>query len=128
MLEVRAPDHQCVHSLEDILVQRPRVMCTPAKLLADVYVNPKARFQLCYPVYRVCGQGSKLFRVPEIGIRALQGRAAKPDLGTLYLSASQELVTWSNAEAWLKVLRSWSFTQGLGRHMCWILFTCTRRT
>ena len=31
---------------------------TPGKLLAAIYTNPKARFQLTFPVYRVSGRGT----------------------------------------------------------------------
>ena len=87
------PDHQAFISLKDVRLQRARIMCTPAKLPAGVYDNPKARFQLSFPVYRVSGQGNRSFVVPAIGIRAFQCHSMRPDLGLSYLYAAQELLT-----------------------------------
>jgi RNA:NAD 2'-phosphotransferase (TPT1/KptA family) len=55
---------------------------TAGNSLNLVYTNPKARFQLTFLVYRVSGQGTRRFLLPEIGIRAVQGHSARDDIGT----------------------------------------------
>ena len=65
---------------------------TLGKLLALVYTNPKARFQLTYPVYRVSGVGQRKFHVPDIGIRALQGHS-RDDVSLVQLTRAQEPLT-----------------------------------
>ena len=80
-------DHSFV-SLDEILAKR-RATLTLGKLLALVYTNPKARFQLSYPVYRVSGVGQKRFVIPDTGIRALHGRS-RDGVGPEVLTSAQE--------------------------------------
>ena len=75
-------------SLEDMQTKR-RTTLTPGKLLALVYTNPKARFQLSYPLYRVSGVGQRRFLIPDIGIRALQGHS-RDDVGPEVLTSAHE--------------------------------------
>jgi len=65
-------------------------LLTPAKLLVAVFSNPKARFQFSYPVYRVTGTNRKQFVMPDIGLRAVQGRYTCRDTCIGYLLAAQE--------------------------------------
>ena len=52
-----------------------------ANLLSVIYTNPKARFQITFPVYRVSGHGTRRFLIPGIGIRATQGHSLREDVG-----------------------------------------------
>ena len=72
--------------LEDIFKTRHNNL-TPGQLLAVIYTNPKARFQLSYHVCRVIGVGQK-FLIPDIGIRALQGHS-RDAVGPEVLTAAQ---------------------------------------
>ena len=74
-------------SLEEILSQRKTTL-TPGKLLALVYTNPKTRFQLTYPAYRVSGVGQRNFHIPDSEIRALQGHS-RDDVGIVLLIKAQ---------------------------------------
>ena len=72
-------------------------MLTPGKLLAEIYTNPKARFQLTSAVYRASGHGQRSFLVPEIGIRATQGHS-RDDVGPEVLCAAQELLNYDSID------------------------------
>ena len=61
-----------------------------AKLLVAIFANPKQRFQVSFPVYRVSGTSRKQFVMPDIGLRAAQGHSTRSDIGLEYLIAAQE--------------------------------------
>ena len=68
-------------TVEEILTNiRPTRTLGMLLALALISTNPKARFQLSYPVYRVSGVRQRTFHLPDIGIRALQGHS-RDDVG-----------------------------------------------
>ena len=69
------------------MTKRKRTL-TLGKLLALVFTNPKARFQVSYPVYSVSGAGQRKFLIPETGIRALQCHSPD-DVGLEVATAAQ---------------------------------------
>ena len=73
-------------------------LLTPAKLLIAVFTNPKARYQFSYPAYRVSGTSRKLFVMPDIGLRAVQGHSTRGDVSLEYLIAAQEKVRATQKE------------------------------
>ena len=102
-------------NLEDILSGQQHTL-TPRKLLAVIYTNPKARFQLTFPVYRVSGHGQRSFPTPGIGIRATCH--SREDVGLEIMSAAQELLNYKSTvrppvycahgtfiEAWERILK-----------------------
>ena len=65
-------------------------LLTPSKLLIAVCGNPKQRFQVSFPVYRVSGTNRKQYVMPDIGLRAVQGHSTRGDVSLEYLIAAQE--------------------------------------
>ena len=73
-------------------------LLTLAKLIDAFCNNPKARFQLTLPVYRVSGPSRRQYVLPDIGIRATQGHSLRDDMGPEYLMASQERLNLDHEE------------------------------
>ena len=65
-------------------------LLNPAKLLVAIFANPKQRFQVSFPVYRVSGTSRKQFVMPDIGLRTVQGHSTRSDFGLEYLIPAQE--------------------------------------
>ena len=65
-------------------------LLTPSKLLIAIFGNPKQRFQVSFPVYRVSGTNRKQYVMPDLGIRAVQGHSTRGDVGLEYLIAAQD--------------------------------------
>ena len=65
-------------------------LLNPAKLLVAIFANPKQRFQVSFPAYRVSGTSRKQFFMPDIGLRAVQCHSTRSDVGLEYLIAAQE--------------------------------------
>ena len=87
-------DNQAYVNLGTSQERAGRKLYTHTDLLVAMFDNPKARFELSYPVYRVRGQGSRKLRVlPEFGIRATQGHVARPEIGPGFFIAAQEANT-----------------------------------
>ena len=72
---------------------------TPAELINAVCNNPKARFQISFPVYRMSGPNRRQYVLPDIGIRATQGQSLRDDIGPGYLMAAQERLSMDNEES-----------------------------
>ena len=64
-------------------------LLTPSTVLAAIFGNPKQRFQVSCPVYRVSGTNRKQYVMPDIGLRAVQGRSTRGDVNLEYLIAAQ---------------------------------------
>ena len=75
--------------MSEIMKAKPNLQ-TPAKLLVAILTNPKSRFQVSFPVYRVSGPNQKQFVLPDIELRATQGHSVRADVGPGYLMAAQE--------------------------------------
>ena len=65
-------------------------LLTPSKLLVAIFGNPKQRFQVYFPTYRVSGSSRKQYVMPDIGLRAVQGHSTRGDISLEYLKAAQE--------------------------------------
>ena len=63
-------------------------LLTPSKLLVAI-ANPKQRFQVSFPTYRVSGSGRKQYVMPDIGLRAVRGHSTRGDISLEYLLAAQ---------------------------------------
>ena len=63
---------------------------TPSKLFIAIFGNPKQRFQVPFPVYRVSGTNRKQYVMPDIGLRSVQGHSTRGDISLEYLIAAQE--------------------------------------
>ena len=65
-------------------------LLTPSKLLVAIFANPKQRFQVSFPTYRVSGSSRKQYVMPDIGLRAVQGHSTRGDTSLEYLIAAPE--------------------------------------
>ena len=65
-------------------------LLTPSKLLVAIFGNPKQRFQVPFPTYRVSGTSRKQYVMPDIGLRAVQGHSTRGDISLESWIAAQE--------------------------------------
>ena len=65
-------------------------LLTPSKLLVAIFANPKQRFQVSFPTYRVSGSSRQQYVMPDIGLRAVQGHSTRGDVILECLIAAQE--------------------------------------
>jgi len=83
-------DDQFFVSLYDVIDGARWKLIGPEDFLVTVFMNPKARFELTYPEYRVSGQDKV---VPYIYIRATQGHQALEGETEQTLAAAQTELT-----------------------------------